>query len=248
MQATVSPRFLSCGDTSLAIEFGEQVDRDLSALVLALAQRITDCGIDGVIETVPTFRSLMIHYDPLRVRRVDLELRLAEMLRDLRPGEATRRLWRIPACYDPALGPDLEEVAGRTGLTMAEVVELHSSTLFHVYMLGFLPGYPYMGDLPAELALPRRENPRIKVPPGSLAIAMTMAAIYSLESPGGWHLLGRTPVPIWDHRRETPALLMPGDKVRFEPISLREYDALSAEAEAGTLSLTCEPYVPGAET
>ena len=122
-------------------------------------------------------------------------------------------------------------------MAVSYVIALHSGETYHVYMVGFLPGYPYMGDLPGKLALPRRENPRIKVPMGSLAIAMTMAAIYPLESPGGWHLLGRTPVWLWDLRRASPALFRPGDKVKFQPISLSEYEALRTQAEAGTLTI-----------
>lgn len=240
MITTSHPRFLTSGDTALVVEFGKSVDRLISALVLALAERIDAAAIEGITETVPTFRSLMIHYDPLRLRQAELKERLTDLIQDLSPSETAGRLWRIPACYDPILGPDLEEVAARTNLTPAQVVRLHSSETYHVYMLGFLPGYPYMGDLPAALVLPRRDNPRIKVPPGSLAIAMTMAAIYPLESPGGWHLLGRTPVPVWDLRRETPALLMPGDKVKFDPVSLDEYEALAAEAQAGTLQIAPE--------
>ncbi|MCL4765034.1 MAG: 5-oxoprolinase subunit PxpB [Hyphomicrobiaceae bacterium] len=234
-------RLLTSGDTALVVEFGTGVDRHVSALVLALADRIDAVGIEGILETVPTFRSLMVHYDPLRLRQAQLKERLRDLLQDLHPSETAGRLWRIPACYDPSLGPDLEEVARRTDLTPTEVVSLHSSETYHVYMLGFLPGFPYMGDLPAQLVLPRREDPRIKVPPGSLAIAMRMAAIYPLESPGGWHLLGRTPVPIWDLRRNPPALLMPGDKVKFDPIPLDEYDALVAHAQAGTLRTEPEP-------
>ena len=130
-------------------------------------------------------------------------------------------MWRIPACYDPSLSPDLAEVATRTGLTPQQVAERHSAVTYHVYMVGFLPGYPYMGDLPAELALPRRENPRTKVPPGSIAIATTLTAVYTLESPGGWHLIGRTPAPLWDLRRDRPVVLQAGDKVVFRPILAR---------------------------
>lgn len=240
MQNTSHPRFLTSGDTALVVEFGTAIDRHVSALVLALAERIEAAAMDGIVETVPTFRSLMIHYDPLRIRQAPLRERLTELLQDLNPSETAGRLWRIPACYDPSLGPDLEEVAGRKGLSIPEVVRLHTSSTYHVYMLGFLPGYPYMGGLPSELVLPRRENPRIKVPAGSLAIAMSMAAVYPLESPGGWHLLGRTPVPVWDLRRDPPALLKPGDKVQFVPISLDRYEELVREAEAGPLRLEPE--------
>lgn len=231
------PRFLPSGDTALVVEFSDKIDRHISSLVLALAQRIDDAAVKGIVETVPTFRSLMIHYDPLRLPHAQLKARLTEFIEGLSASDSAGRLWRIPACYDPSLGPDLAEVAERTNLSVDEVIALHSGETYHVYMVGFLPGYPYMGDLPEKLALPRRENPRIRVPMGSLAIAMTMAAIYPLESPGGWHLLGRTPVWLWDLRRASPALFRPGDKVKFEPISLAQYDALRAEAEAGTLTI-----------
>ena len=232
-----TPRFLPSGDTALVVEFSDKIDRHISSLVLALAQRIDDAAVDGVIETVPTFRSLMVHYDPLRLQHAQLKAKLAELVEGLTASDTAGRLWHIPACYDPSLGPDLTEVAERTRMSVSDVIALHSGETYHVYMVGFLPGYPYMGDLPEKLALPRRENPRIKVPMGSLAIAMTMAAIYPLESPGGWHLLGRTPVWLWDLRRASPALFRPGDKVKFQPISLSEYEALRAQAEAGTLTI-----------
>jgi len=234
---TSAPRFLPSGDTALVVEFSDTIDRHVSVLVLALAQRIDDAALDGVIETVPTFRSLMVHYDPLRLPHAQLKARLAQLVEGLSASDAAGRLWHIPACYDPSLGPDLSDVAERTGLSVADVIAMHSAETYHVYMVGFLPGFPYMGDLPAKLALPRRENPRIKVPRGSLAIAMTMAAVYPLESPGGWPLHGRTPVWLGDLRRASPALFTPGDKVKFEPISLSEFEALSARAEAGTLTI-----------
>jgi KipI family sensor histidine kinase inhibitor len=143
-------------------------------------------------------------------------------------------------CYDPAFALDLEDVAARTGLAPSEVVESHSATTYHVYMIGFLPGYPYMGDLPARLALPRRENPRTQVPAGSVAIATTMTAVYTLQSPGGWHILGRTPAPLWNRRRSPPAVLAPGDKVRFAPVSLDEFERLAQRAAAGALELEAE--------
>jgi inhibitor of KinA len=233
-------RCLTSGDTALVVEFGVSIDRRISALVLALSQRIEEAGIDGIVETVPTFRSLMIHYDPLRLPQAQLKAQLDALLQNLRASESAGRLWRIPACYDPLIGPDLHDVAERLGLSVADVVRLHTTETYHVYMLGFLPGYPYMGDLPQQLVLPRRETPRIKVPPGSIAIAMAMTAVYPLESPGGWHLLGRTPVPLWDLRRETPTLLKPGDKVKFDPIDVAEYNTLLARAQAGTLPLEPE--------
>lgn len=235
-----APRFLPSGDTALVIEFASVIDRQVSGLVLALAERLQAAAIPGVVELVPTFRSLMVHYDPLRLSQAELRRRLEPMTAGVEPAERAGRRWHIPACYDPSLGLDLHDVASRTGLTPSQVVERHSAVTFHVYMMGFLPGFPYMGDLPKELELPRRENPRIKVPRGSIAIAMAMAAIYTLESPGGWHVLAQTPAPLWDLRRDPPALLAAGDKVVFEPVSLREHEALLAKAAAGELALAPE--------
>lgn len=237
MSSTPEPRFLHGGDTALVVEFGDRIDGGLSGLVLALARRLEGAAIPGVVETVPTFRSLMVHYDPLRLKQAELKRRLAPLVEGLEAAESAGRRWRIPACYDESMGLDLADVAQRTGLSVSQVVERHSATTFHVYMMGFLPGLPYLGGLPPEFNLPRRENPRIRLPSGSIAVAMAMTVIYPLESPGGWHILARTPVPLWDMRRDPPALLAAGDKVKFEPVSLPEYEALLASAAAGDLGL-----------
>jgi inhibitor of KinA len=240
-QPKFMPRFLHAGDTALVIEFGSSVDRRVSGQVLALAQKIAAAAVPGVVETVPTFRSLMVHYDPLRVAHADLVRRLTPMLDALEPSERAGRRWRVPTCYHESLGLDVAEVAARTRLSVEQVVERHSATTFHVYMMGFLPGFPYLGDLPAELELPRRDSPRIKVPSGSIAIAMRQTAIYTLESPGGWHVLGRTPAPLWDLRRDPPAPLAAGDNVTFQPISLGDFETLSARAAAGDWYLEPDP-------
>jgi KipI family sensor histidine kinase inhibitor len=132
--------------------------------------------------------------------------------------EHKARRWRVPVCYEGEHAPDLAYVAKETGLAAKEVVALHAGRPYHVYMIGFLPGLPYMGDLPERLVLPRRVDPRVRLPPGSVAIAMTMTIVYPLESPGGWHLIGATPVRLFDWRWPAPALLAPGDAVEFEPI------------------------------
>jgi KipI family sensor histidine kinase inhibitor len=235
------PRFLAAGDTALVVEFGDRVDRGLSELVLALARRLAGAEIPGIVETVPTFRSLMVHYDPLQMTHADLTARLAPLLDGLEATGNEGRRWRIPACYHESLGLDLVEVAQRIGLSVAEVVERHSSANQLVYMMGFLPGLPYLGGLPPEFSLPRRENPRVKVPAGSISVAMAMTVIYPLECPGGWHILARTPAPLWDMRRPMPALFDAGDVVRFQPISLAEYEAMLAQAAAGGLSIAPEP-------
>ncbi len=229
-----APRFLVSGDTALIVEFGNAVDRRINAEVLALYHRVVAAEISGVIEAVPTFRSLLVQYDPLTIRHKELRTRLECLMKGLVGKQHAGRRWRIPLCYGGAHGPDLKEVAHRTGMTPKQVIEAHSAVDYNVYMIGFLPGYPYMGDLPKALELPRRENPRLKVARGSVAIAMAMTAIYTLESPGGWSLLGRTPAPLWDVRGDPPALLAAGDQVRFDPISADEFDRLERRANAGT--------------
>jgi KipI family sensor histidine kinase inhibitor len=235
-------RFLQCGDTALAIELGDAVDRRVSALVLALAERVKAAAVPGIVELVPTFRSLMVHYDPLTVPQSELKAQLAPLLSGLSAADSCGRHWRIPVCYHASVAPDLAEISGRTGLVPDRVVALHSAATYRVYMVGFLPGFPYLGELPRELVLPRRENPRAAVPAGSVAVATTLTAVYSLESPGGWHLIGRTPALLWDRRRDPPAALAPGDNVRFVPISLGDHDALASRSAAGEARL--EPEDP----
>jgi inhibitor of KinA len=231
-------KMLPAGDTALVVEFGDHIDRRLSTWVLALARRLNDVQLDGIVETVPTFRSLMVYYDPLALPTDALTACIVVLMEGLTASEQTGRTWRLPACYDEHIAPDLVEVAARTGLTPAQVVECHSAAVYHVYMLGFMPAMAYLGDVPAELVLPRRETPRLKVPVGSLAIASTMTCVYPLETPAGWHLIGRSPVPFLQRRPRPAALVAPGDKVSFLPVSLREYETLSARAAGGALTIT----------
>lgn len=214
---------LVAGDTALVVDFGNQVDLNVSAKVLALAGRFNDLKIDGVIETVPTIRSLSIYYEPLTVSAVRLQRQVEDILEHLEETAATRRTCEIPVCYDPELAPDLEQVASQCNLRPAQVIEIHSSLLYHVYMLGFLPGLAYLGDLPPELSLPRRTSPRPKIPAGSLGIGGKLTCIFPMATPCGWHLIGHSPISLWDPTLPRGALLGPGDKVRFKPVSLREY-------------------------
>jgi KipI family sensor histidine kinase inhibitor len=237
-------RFLASGDTALVVEFGNTVDRAVNARVLALADRIDAAAIAGVVELVPTFRSLMVHYDPVKASAARLRDEIERLLDGLGAAERRGRLWDLPVCYEGELGPDLDDVARATQLTTREVVALHSGETYLIYCIGFLPGYPYMGDLPAALELPRRPTPRIRLAPGSVCIAVRMTGIYPLESPGGWHLLGRTPVRLFDRRRRDVVLLAPGDRVRFRSIARAEFDRLEAAAEAGTLSLAPAEEAP----
>ena len=239
-------RLLPAGDTALVVELGEQIDRSLSARVLALARRLDRSRPAGVVETVPTFRSLLVHYDPLVIPAATLGARIDELMRDLDAAEDAGRRWTLPACYDARVAPDLDHVAARSGLSPAQIVERHSAVTYHVYMLGFLPGQAYMGDVPVDLALPRRESPRLKIPAGSLAIAGRVTCIFPLETPCGWHLIGRSPVALWAKAPQPGALLAAGDKVSFSPVSLREYESLLAKAADGRLTLRPDEQPIGA--
>jgi inhibitor of KinA len=232
-------RVLTAGDTAVVIEFGDAVDRQLNSWVLALARRLNEGRLEGIVETVATFRSLMVYYDPIALPTAALVERVAELMEGINTAEPPSRLWRLPVCYDSELAPDLADVAERTGLTCAGVIERHASVTYHVYMLGFLPGFAYLGDVPAELALPRRATPRVRVPAGSVAVAMTLSCIFPRESPSGWHVIGRSPAPLWRHQTGTQfgGLLVPGDKVEFTPVSVREYKDLRTKAAEGALTI-----------
>ena len=230
-------KILMAGDTAIVVEFGDKIDRRLNSRVLSLSRSLNERRLDGLIETVPTFRSLMVHYEPIVLPLERLIGCIDDLMSSLQVTENVGRLWQLPACYDTRLGPDLDHVASQTGLTSQQIIEQHSSVTYHVYMLGFLPGQAYLGDVPATLALPRRETPRLQIPAGSLAIASAMTCIFPLETPCGWHLIGRSPVPLWTTQSEPGALLAPGDQVSFLPISMREFERMLTEVAAGTFQI-----------
>jgi inhibitor of KinA len=240
---TPSYRLLPVGDTAIVVEFGNKIDQQLSTMVLALARDLTEAAVPGLSETVPTFRSLMVHYDPSVVQINELTELIDKAIRGLRLTGNPGAVWQLPVCYDGSVAPDLNEIAARAGLAPAQVVERHCASSYHVYMLGFLPGQAYMGDLPEELAFPRRQSPRSKIAAGSVAIATTITCIFPQEGPCGWHIIGRSPVRLWE--KGTPqTLLAPGDKVMFTPVSLPEYEKLLAKMSAGEYLTLREGVAP----
>jgi KipI family sensor histidine kinase inhibitor len=233
-------RYLSCGDTAFSVEFGSSITPAFNARVMGLHARIAaerEAGrLKGVVETVPSMRALLVCYDPLATSRAELQPAIEALVAHGLESATASRTLSIPCCYDdPEFAPDLGEVAQRTGLTAEAVIEGHVGADFHVYVLGFMPGLAYVVGLPKELELPRRTQPRVRVPRSAVGIAMNMTTIYPFDSPGGWHLLGRTPLRMFDQRRAQPVLLAPGDRLRFRRIGRAEYDAIAAQAEAGTL-------------
>lgn len=221
------PDILAFGDSAFLVEFGNQMDRAVSERVLALNDKLSAAKLPGLTESVPTFRSLLVKYDPLVTRFSKLKQQVTELLSDVQFVQQSGKHWEIPVCYETDFAPDLEEVASRTGTTTDKVVDLHSSVDYHIYMVGFVAGCPYLGDVPEELSLPRRSEPRLRVPLGSIAIALSMTIVYPLISPGGWHLIGKTPISIFDLDWSNPALFSPGDKVNFTPIDSAEFTRIN---------------------
>jgi len=231
----MKPRILALGDGALTLEFGDRIDPALNARVMAARDALAALKLDGISDVVPTYRSLTVHFDPLRLDREVLAGKLLEAVR-APPGKksalATR--WLIPVVFGEEFGPDLADVAHATGRSESTVIEALCASELRVFLIGFLPGFPYLGELPEWLRLPRRATPRTAVPANSLAIAGAQAAVYPWQSPGGWHLLGRTPVRLFDiGDAARPALLAPGDTVRFAPVSRDEFLRLEADVEAG---------------
>jgi KipI family sensor histidine kinase inhibitor len=234
----VSVRYLSCGDTAFSVEFGNEISPEINGRVMALHAAIGEAAgggaLKGVIETVPSMRALMVCYDPLATSRAELEPSIAALIARGLPTNQKSRQVTVPCCYDDReFAPDLPEVAERTRKKVEEVIAAHLASRFKVYVLGFMPGLAYIAGLEKSLYLPRRSQPRVRVPRSSVAIAMDMTTIYPFESPGGWHLIGRTPLWMFDQRRDQPVFLAPGDSLTFQRIDRKAFDRIAREVEAG---------------
>lgn len=219
--------YLPLGDCALLIEFGDAISLPVNRKVIALDEAITEAGIKGIEETVPTYRSLLVRYDPFKMTYDQLVFRVRDLeitLREL-SAETVGKVVTIPAVYGGEYGPDLGFIAQYHGLTEEQVVKLHSGREYRVYMLGFVAGFPYLGEVTDEIATPRLETPRLKVPTGSIGIAEKQTGIYPCEAPGGWRIIGRTSLRLFNTQHEPPALLEPGDIVKFEPISENTFKA-----------------------
>ncbi len=210
------PRIVALGDSSILIQLGEEIDPAINQRVHALANLIANSAINGVIETVPAYATLLVHYDSLILSFTQIKNLLREKLAQIQEDESRKpRLVEVPVRYGGALGPDLEAVAAHLGLSVEDVIRIHSEKIYTIYMMGFTPGYPYMGKLDDALVMPRLETPRTRVPAGTIAIAGSQTGIYSIESPGGWNLIGWTPLKLFDPNSDTPFLFAPGDEVKF---------------------------------
>jgi inhibitor of KinA len=234
-EANEEPRIRPAGDSTLLVEFAERIDVTINTRAIALAEAIAAKRVSGVRDVAPAFRSVSIHFDPLRT---DLG-RLADEIRDTMAQQVTRdarvrAAVRIPVCYGGPFGPDLSAVAAWSGMTEEEVVLAHTRTKYQVFMLGFLPGFPYLASVDAAIAMPRRETPRTRVARGSVGIAGHQTGIYPQETPGGWQIIGRTPVQLFNGSKPEAPLLKPGDQVEFHRVSANEFDSARETIEAAS--------------
>lgn len=223
-----SPRFLPCGDTGLSVEFSDRIDRRVNDRVQRLFRYLRQKSFPGIADLNPTYRSLFIQYRPWECSFENLVLLVEKALEA--PDESQARQAdpvRIPVCYGGHYGPDMDAVAAFHGLSFDQIVRLHSGPEYYVYMIGFTPGFPYLGGLDERLFTPRKKEPRKRVPAGSVGIADRQTGIYSIDSPGGWQLIGRTPLKLFDRQRQDPFLISPGDCLRFIPVTEDEFASYS---------------------
>jgi len=234
-EAVTFPRIVACGDSALSVELSDRIDEALNDRVIALAETLTTDPLPGVEEVVPTYRSLMVVYDPSIIRGAVLTHELGKRLRGLEPSDVTARRFTIPVVYGGQAGLDLEELAAMKGFTPARLVELHSAAEYRVYMIGFAPGFAYLGGLPDILHTPRLATPRQRVEAGSIGIGGKQASINSVAGPSGWRFIGRTPLRLFDPDRAEPFLLRAGDRVRFRPVGQEEAAEIDGAVAAGRM-------------
>lgn len=238
MGETSFPLIYSLNETTMVVQFDNKIDSDTHKNILALIDLLEASPFPGFVECLPSYTGVAVFYNPALV----LSANPASLLS---PSDTVRQLLdeyietskdtytnkdsetvEIPVCYDSSLGPDLEEVAAHNQLTVEEVISIHSSGSYQVYMIGFAPGFPFLGGMSESIATPRKQQPRLEIPAGSVGIAGKQTGVYPMVTPGGWQLIGRTPINMFDLTRDEPSLLKPGHTVMFKPISLEEYHSL----------------------
>lgn len=222
------------GDSSILIEYEQKIDPEINHRVAATVQMIREQHIPGLVDMIPTYCSLLINYDPRVILYDALVERINGLMKiEVSAGFTRKKIYEIPVCYGGEYGPDLGIVAQHAGISEEEVVKIHSSKDYLIYMLGFLPGFTYLGGLDERIHTPRLPSPRILIPACSVGIGGSQTGIYPLDSPGGWNLIGRTPVKTYDPYRSVPILVEAGDYIRFVPVNEDEFTRISELVEKG---------------
>lgn len=235
-------KILTAGEQGIVVEFGNVICAEINAKVHKTAQRVEQELSEWVREVVPTYRSVLVYFDPLQVKRQVLVDKIREILSVVEDDSSVnheKTVLHVPVCYEGEFAPDLAFVAEHNGLSSAEVVAIHTSVPYLIYMLGFTPGFPYLGGMSERIAAPRLSQPRTVIPAGSVGIAGSQTGLYPVESPGGWRLIGRTPIKPFDPAAKQPFLLKAGMYLQFTAISAAEYAAIAAQVADGTYEVRC---------
>lgn len=239
-------KFLTAGDSAIVMEFGDTIEKEINAKIAAVVENLKKKNIDGILDILPTYRSILINYDPVKISYGEMVETLNGLSKSDKANESDEvRLIEIPTLYGKEYGPDIDFVAENANLSVDEVIKIHSGTDYLVYMMGFIPGFTYLGGLDPRIATPRLKSPRLKIEPGSVGIAGSQTGMYPLESPGGWQLIGRTPLKLFDDTKEPPVFIQAGDYIRYVSIDKEEYDKIEKEVENDTYKVSIKKVKRG---
>ena len=228
-------RYLVAGDSAVCVEFGNEISPEINKKIRAFKIAVEKSDIPGIVETVPTYRSLLVHYHPEVIGSKALTEKFDKLMGSLSSIPIPPpTVIEIPVLYGGEMGPDIENVAEHNHKTVEEVIKIHTSEEYLIYMIGFIAGFPYLGGMSKEIATPRLKSPRVKIEGGSVGIAGEQTGIYPVASPGGWQLIGRTPLKLYDADREKPVLLEAGQYIKFAAVTEEEYKKIEKEVEDGT--------------
>lgn len=237
---------VDCSDASLSVVFGNEIDEQLNRQTMAFANAVNENFSEKVIDVCPTYSSVNIMYDPVSINRKELKRKLKQLLKNEVTDSGSDKksfIWKIPVCYGGKCGEDLEDTAALTGMSAEELVYTHSKTLYRIYMLGFLPGFAYLGGLDNKICAPRLKSPRLEIPDGSVGIGGNQTGIYPLASPGGWRLIGRTPVDVYNPKRTPAVLYSAGDYIKFEPVDYEDFLRIQKLIEKNSYKYEKEAYI-----